>query len=178
MANLPTLPDLPMDRRRVRRLQAEVDLAGRIGDLHADLFQLLIRAHSIVSDLGVDGLPGQSMPEPVSGGSMSNPTMSAALSADQLEGALSQIHKHLEHAQDELRGARRYLVTVCSLPLPPAPSTGAQAACGACGRYVPGTPGDRVRAGFCGGCYMAWARAGKPDRSTFKRERSESVATP
>lgn len=43
--------------------------------------------------------------------------------------------------------------------------------CQACDRVVTGTPNDRLRAGYCAACYMAWDRAGRPDRVAFEATR-------
>lgn len=41
--------------------------------------------------------------------------------------------------------------------------------CEACQREVAGTVKDRLRSGYCGACYQAWLRAGKPYRTEFER---------
>lgn len=41
--------------------------------------------------------------------------------------------------------------------------------CMACGRYCSGAVNDRLRAGFCNACRMAYKRAGSPDRFEFCR---------
>lgn len=43
--------------------------------------------------------------------------------------------------------------------------------CNACGRDVPGTATDRLRAAWCDACRKAWERAGYPDRAQFERTR-------
>lgn len=45
--------------------------------------------------------------------------------------------------------------------------------CQACQREVPGTPADRLRAGYDAACYSAWIREGRPDRRQFEIRRSE-----
>lgn len=45
------------------------------------------------------------------------------------------------------------------------------ASCEACTRDVLCTPEDRLVSGYCGACYRAWVRAGRPDRANFARER-------
>lgn len=41
--------------------------------------------------------------------------------------------------------------------------------CLVCSKYVPGTAEDRLRAGYCNACRMAWVRADRPDRVMFQR---------
>lgn len=51
--------------------------------------------------------------------------------------------------------------------------------CSCCCRDVACTPEDRLRAGFCGACYQAWVRGGRPERVGFIRDRraaAEDVA--
>ena len=52
-------------------------------------------------------------------------------------------------------------------------STGGPCQC--CGRDVPGTENDRLRAGYCNACSMAWIRAGRPDRRQFEVERRRKL---
>lgn len=47
--------------------------------------------------------------------------------------------------------------------------------CFACDRVVAGTHVDRLRAGYCNACRMAWERAGRPDRVQFQRQRRQQV---
>lgn len=47
--------------------------------------------------------------------------------------------------------------------------------CAACSRDVACTPADRLKAGYCSACYMAWARAGRPDRLEFARDRYDTT---
>lgn len=50
--------------------------------------------------------------------------------------------------------------------------------CSACGRYVPGTAEDRLKAGYCAADYEAWKRtdkgAGRMDRLVFEAMRREA----
>lgn len=51
--------------------------------------------------------------------------------------------------------------------------------CQACDTLVTGQPHDRLRAGYCNACRMAWERAGRPDRSDFEQQRrAETNTTP
>jgi hypothetical protein len=43
--------------------------------------------------------------------------------------------------------------------------------CEACQRTVPGTPEDRLRAGYCQKCHRQWLREGRPDRVAFEQRR-------
>ena len=47
--------------------------------------------------------------------------------------------------------------------------------CRACERVVAGTTADRLRSGYCSGCYSAWIRDGRPDRLRFERARREEL---
>lgn len=53
---------------------------------------------------------------------------------------------------------------------------GGQGNCEVCDHIAPGTDTDRLRSGFCGACYKAWDRAGRPDRAQFKRDRRVVLA--
>ena len=46
-----------------------------------------------------------------------------------------------------------------------------QGQCGACGRDVSGASNDKLKAGYCGACYVAWHRADYPDRHAFEVSR-------
>lgn len=48
--------------------------------------------------------------------------------------------------------------------------------CQACQRPVSGSANDRLRAGYCDACRMAWERAGRPDRPAFERRRRKELA--
>lgn len=50
--------------------------------------------------------------------------------------------------------------------------------CAACLRPVANTPSDRIRSGYCGACYMAWTREGRPERVAFERTRRGVDTTP
>lgn len=50
------------------------------------------------------------------------------------------------------------------------PGVGA-GACEACKKWVSGGADDRLRAGYCNACRMAWDRQGRPDRAEFARSR-------
>jgi hypothetical protein len=49
--------------------------------------------------------------------------------------------------------------------------------CEVCARYCSGAEHDRLRSGYCPADHMAWKRAGRPDRSVFKRERQAREAS-
>ena len=48
--------------------------------------------------------------------------------------------------------------------------------CIACGRYTPGTPNDRLRAGLDLSCYQSWRRS-KLDRQQWLHQRKQQLAT-
>lgn len=50
--------------------------------------------------------------------------------------------------------------------------------CAACGTYASGDLNDRLRAGYCPACNMAWTRAGRPDRATWNETRRAELAEP
>ena len=52
------------------------------------------------------------------------------------------------------------------------------ATCGACSVVVTGAGNDRLRAGYCAACNMAWTRAGRPDRARWEIERRRYLDTP
>lgn len=45
--------------------------------------------------------------------------------------------------------------------------TGGAGTCQACERDVTGSAVDRLKSGYCPACYIAWGRAGRPDRAQF-----------
>jgi hypothetical protein len=47
--------------------------------------------------------------------------------------------------------------------------------CLCCDRAVSNADGDRLKAGYCEGCYKAWCRGGRADRPRFERERREKL---
>lgn len=101
-----------------------------------------------------------------------------------VEAAVEHPDPIWDHIDDELRDkmtetwtdllALRTLITkVVAHAAPdqkrmPRPGSGD---CFACGRYVSGSANDRLRAGYCDSCRMAWERAGRPDRVQFQRSR-------
>lgn len=46
--------------------------------------------------------------------------------------------------------------------------------CQACLRWVEMTPSDRIRSGYCPACFMAFVRAGRPDRYAFELSRRQA----
>jgi hypothetical protein len=83
----------------------------------------------------------------------------------EFQGMVSEIHglAKLAHKQatvvlkaaDAYRGRQSSLAGVCAR----------------CGTDIAGTPKDRMRSGYCGACYTAWLRAGRPDRPKFEKSR-------
>ena len=47
--------------------------------------------------------------------------------------------------------------------------------CEACGREVSRTPKDRLRSGYCHGCYAKWTRQGRPYRATFEAQVTKEI---
>lgn len=78
---------------------------------------------------------------------------------------LLQIEASYAHLRAKLDLARRL-----SSPLSRSEKAGA-GQCQACERDVTGSAIDRLRSGYCGACYMAWLRQGRPDRAQFAKSR-------
>ena len=47
--------------------------------------------------------------------------------------------------------------------------------CEACDREIAGTAKDRVRSGYCMGCYAKWTRQQRPYRSTFEAQVKQQI---
>ena len=48
--------------------------------------------------------------------------------------------------------------------------------CQACEREVAGTPKERIRSGYCHGCFAKWGRRGRPYRALFEAEIKQELS--
>lgn len=167
--------------RQRRRHQRLATIALQIPRIE----NLLTKAHQAAALTLPDGHPTGAGLEPVSGGGTSKPVEAAVLAREHVldsrwrdgdpeatttgltavDTSLAVIEHALREIQTELTnlaarahdGIERQRTNMTD--------------CEACGRCVAQTPTDRIRAGYCGACYEAWRRAGRPDRVTFERSR-------
>jgi hypothetical protein len=143
----------------------------------------LVRAAAETSE--VDGYPPSSAGDGSGrrGPADSSSTERAALSAlselpraDPLMETLISIFASLEAMGDHARliEKRVPVVVFANSRLKGRVSTISQ--CQACHRDVACTVADRLRAGYCSSCYMAWTRQGRPDRVRFEHLRNRESA--
>lgn len=139
---------------------------------------------------GGDGFPPGGGSE-VHGGAASTTTEAAALclavaadsgepdtweswELDLVAEALGDAFAHLAEMAGIARSVTRKLDFVVSVYARTDRLKGGAGDCAACTRLVTGAPDDRLRAGYCAACYMAWIRAGHPDRVAFEHTREAS----
>ena len=156
--------------RQQQRRDAIVEAVERMDD--ETLADLVHRA-------GIDQLPGPSaaITEGRSSvGTHSDPTADAATNesrTDRVDLWLKDLFTEMAKAAHHVANADhlRALVLDVARKLDrenPKPGAGD---CLACGRWVTGGASDRIKAGFCPACWMAWNRGGRSDRVKFCEER-------
>jgi hypothetical protein len=110
---------------------------------------------------------------------VARPTETAAIARldptqrDELRGHLEHAVSYLQQAADSTAALTHRLAAAETLAQPE-PRLDPAGTCNACGRWVPGTPDDRLRSGYCDADYRAWLRAGRPDRAAFERDRRQA----
>lgn len=155
-----------------------------------DLERRLIRAvnRDAAGTTTIDGYPGTTMSDGRGGSgqpidpndpTLGSVTLTSVEAAAARQAEADKIREHTEQAVASLFEAAGHLAVIerrldlidkISTPTP-AHETAGTGYCEACGAHCSGAGDDRLRAGFCNPCRMAWDRAGRPDRATFKRER-------
>lgn len=157
----------------------------------AQLTGLLAQAYTAIELTLPDGYPAGGT-EPVSGGDIGNPTLGAVLqrehvleSREDRDGdearrvGLAAVDTSLTVAVRALREAHQELTQITArLHAGKVGERTNMADCAACERPVANTPNDRLRAGYCNACRMAWNRQGQPDRVAFERTRRGLDTTP
>lgn len=167
----------PRHRRQHQQL-------GIISLQAARLPTLLREAYTAIELTLPDGYPAGGS-EPVSGGDIGRPTEGAVLERERIlesvedPGAdearrvgLAAVDTSLAIAVQALREAHAELTQITArLHAGREAQRTNMADCQACERPVANTPNDRLRAGYCNACRMAWNRQGQPDRVAFERSR-------
>lgn len=170
-------------RRRMRAYKADLTLVADAIDTLNSLAALLVQAHSVAADLMADGLPSGNDSEPTSGGDVGRPTEAAVAQRERLAAGMAKIHTDLRATQTAARTAFYGVSTIAgkvegsdSLINP------GQGDCLCCDRWISGTPTDRIKQGYCNGCYVAWTRYRQAnpnaDRVRFERSRQGEMADP
>jgi hypothetical protein len=171
---------MPTDHRHRRQNQQLTAISLQA----AQLTGLLAQAYTAIELTLPDGYPTGGS-EPVSGGDIGRPTEGAVLERERvLESiedpggnearcvGLAAVDTSLTVAVAALREAHQELTQITArLHAGKVGQRTNMADCQACERPVANTPNDRLRAGYCNACRMAWNRQGQPDRPAFERGR-------
>lgn len=167
-------------RQLIRRRDAALAILARLDD--GTCKELARRARGAP----VDGFPSGGSGVAVSTSDVSRPTERAAfrglptegpddwsqhLQADPVGDAIAEVFAVMAQVEKQLLTLDRkrgYVLATASDKRGRISSIGS---CQACTRSVACNVTDRLRAGFCAGCWSAWVRAGRPDRVAFIRDR-------
>jgi hypothetical protein len=166
----------PEDLNRIAgQLTALGDLMRLDPKCHCGCRTLAIHAHRVARY--AEGAPGPSAGSRSAKGSHSDPTLAAVLAPDATDHWLADLSVYAHGASrfcQELGSLIHFLGTVTATNPRELTATGS-GDCMACGEYCSGAVDDRLRAGYCNACRMAWDRAGRPDRFQFQQDRRASL---
>ncbi len=129
-----------------------------------------------------DGFPSGSGGERVSGsgsGDTSTELAGTAEAADSVCDLLFSVFGHSAAARGQTRSACKAVSVILRRRDMRAAHEVSGAYCEACGTWVSGDLGDRVRAGYCPACYASWRRWAEglsdPDHVAFRKWRKAQL---